>query len=264
MHTPEISAIAVSGTTYYIKDAEARSSIAALGTVVKFKGTKSTAAEILALTSASAGDMWIVSGTGSDNGEEWICKESFTGGADSTKWEMLGKLTQTLGAFAYVDTGTVTVTPAGSVSVSLSGTAATNGYGVKSAGSLPSFTEGAFTAGSLPSFTEGAFSAGDLPSFTEGSFSAGTLPSLTTSYSGEVLTFSFSAGTLPSKGSDTFDAGSLPSKAADTFSAGTLPSKAADTFSKGSLPTLSSTVVPASASGSFTGTTETWTVNPSS
>ena len=258
----DISAIAVGGETYNIKDAVARSAIASLGTVVKFQGTKTSASQILALTSANAGDLWIVNGTGSDNGEEWLCKTSFSGGADSTKWEMLGTVTQTLGDFAYADTGTVTVVPAGTVATTLSGTASTDGYGVKSAGSLPSFTEGAFSAGSLPSFTEGAFDAGSLPSFTEGSFSPGTLPSLTASYAGELLTLTFSQGTLPSKGADTFDEGDLPSKAPDTWSAGTLPSKAADTFAKGSLPTLSATVVPSSASSTFSGTSQTWTVNP--
>ena len=48
----------------------------------------------------------------------------------------------------------------------------------------------------------------------------------------------FTAGTLPSKEADTFSAGTLPTKAADTFDAGVLPSFTEGTFNQGALPSL--------------------------
>lgn len=147
----EISSVLIGGTSYDIKDATARSAISSLGTVVKFKGTKADAATIKALTSATAGDLWITL----DDSTEWVCTDTFSGGAQPSKWECLGSTAQTLGALAYADTTTASYTPAGSVTL---GTPTKKSGLVSAAGSLPSWSASvtsevlsfSFDAGSLP------------------------------------------------------------------------------------------------------------------
>ena len=125
------------------------------------------------------------------NGQEYI----FNG----TAWQALGSSVGTLKAFAYVDTGSVTITPAGSnasssvtgscsvtPSGSVSGTAvtlSTTSVGsVTSAGSMPTFTVAneilTITAGAVPTVSsvtvaDGVDTVTD-PTFT-GSASSGTI-----------------------------------------------------------------------------------------
>ena len=223
------------GNTYYIKDAEAREKIEALGSPTHFAGSTTTALTDQATTNpikidgadynAHAGDV-VVNGS-----KEFIF--------DGTKWIELGD-NSVFGDLAYHDKvdiqktsvsvlGSNTTASAASSTVTFGSSAGANFIsGVDTAAVAPSFTEGAFSQGTLPSFTEGEFSAGTLPSFTEGTFSKGTLPSFT---EGE-----FDAGTLPSKASDTFNAGSLP-----TFSEGnfTPASLGAGFYTPGSAATYS-------------------------
>ena len=234
-----------SGNEYYIKDAEAREKIEALGSPTHFAGATTTVLTDQATTNpiqidgasytAHAGDV-VVYGN-----KEFIF--------DGAKWIELGD-TSDLGALARKDSvslskgsgdqvlGEATTFTAAQSTVSFGSSAGSDFVtGVDTAAVAPSFTEGAFDAGTLPSFTEGAFSQGTLPSFTPGAFSAGTLPSFT---EGE-----FDAGSLPSKEADTFSAGTLPtftpgaftpaSLAAGFYTAGVAPSYSHSGFSGGSL-----------------------------
>ena len=47
------------------------------GTVLTYKGIKATEAEVKAQTAGKAGDVWLVS----EDGSEFVCKESFSGAA---------------------------------------------------------------------------------------------------------------------------------------------------------------------------------------
>lgn len=135
------------GTTHYLKDAEARaavpvldtatsttstngitnkaitayvnSKISSLGSYMEFKGSKTSEANIKAITSAKAGDVWLNSADGS----EWVCKETITA-AKATAWEKLGynidlssyELKSNLKALAYKDSASGTYKPEGTVS----------------------------------------------------------------------------------------------------------------------------------------------------
>ena len=193
------------------------------------------------------------SATGTVAGET-ITGVKATGNVDL---ELEGALAQTSTA-ANLTKGNYT--PAGNVSVTLSNAGVLSS--VNSAGTVPSFTEGAFTANVPTEIDVTAFNAGALPtkaadsftapSFTEGAFDAGSLPSLgnasksafaTEGLVGEVgtgddaetliLTAASTSQAVTDQG--TFSAGSLPSKAADTFTAGSFTEGA---FTQGSLPSL--------------------------
>ena len=251
-------------TTAFVKTAVDN----AVTNVLTFKGTKTSAAAIKALTSAAVGDLWIVSGaTGtaaSENGQEWVCTTAVSGTASASSWELLGSVgTDNLGAFAYVDTGTVQVTQhTYGTNVTLGGSNA--GKGVTDAGSLPSHGADSFSAGTLPSFARGTFTQGTQATFIEGAFTPNTLPSWSATVENEVLSFSFSAGTQASKAADLFTPNTLPTHAADTFNAGTLPSYTQGTFDAGSLPTLSTKNVPSSGTISHSTAVVDLTVYPAS
>lgn len=86
-----ISKVKLPGSTieYEIHDANAIHSLEDLNlaTVLTFAGTD-TSANILAKTSAKKGEVWLAT----DNNIEYVCKETFSGAADSTKWEKLGNV----------------------------------------------------------------------------------------------------------------------------------------------------------------------------
>lgn len=77
------------GNTYEIHDAQAIHKIEDLGlaAALTFMGTKETDAEVLAITSAKQGEVWLVTGTNT----EYICTKTITA-ADSTAWEKLGNV----------------------------------------------------------------------------------------------------------------------------------------------------------------------------
>lgn len=60
--------------------------IAALGEVLNFKGTKTSESEILAITSAKKGDVWL----NSADGAEWVCVKAVSGTAKAENWEKIG------------------------------------------------------------------------------------------------------------------------------------------------------------------------------
>lgn len=128
------------GTTYDIYDATAIHSAADLGlsAALVFKGTKekgsgstSGAAQILALTSAKVGDVWL----DKDTNTEYVCVKAVSGTADSTAWEKMGNIhdaassshkhTVTVAGTnaASTVTGTVTVPTVSKSSSKLSATA---------------------------------------------------------------------------------------------------------------------------------------------
>jgi len=94
--------------------------ISNLGSVLNYKGTKTSESAIKAITSAKVGDVWINT---ADN-SEWVCKENISA-AKASAWEKLGSTidlseyakTADLGEFAFVDEGYSSFTPRGSVTV---------------------------------------------------------------------------------------------------------------------------------------------------
>ena len=93
------------GTAYEIHDAQAIHSAEELGlsSVLVFKGTKDTEAEILALTSAKVGDVWLAKNTSA----EFVCVTAVTGTASASSWEKLGDIHN---AASSTHTHAVTVT----------------------------------------------------------------------------------------------------------------------------------------------------------
>ena len=285
-----LSKLTIGGTSYDLKDAEARLDIQALQSSVTgamhYIGASTTA---IADGDGASDGPWTISGieyVASDAVSPQVNLKSgdvatYSSGSSDTpkefvwngtteKWQEFGS-TGSIKALAFKDNASGSVACAGSnadSAVTFSGTSSeTVLKSVDSAAVAPSFTEGTFSAGTLPSFTEGSFSAGTLPSFTEGAFDAGSLPSLGNATTGsfttegivgtvdeasETLTFSAASTSSAVTAQGTFSAGSLPSKAADTFSAGTLPSKSADTFSAGTLPSKDADTFNAGSAATFT------------
>ena len=87
-----ISSIKLPGsdTVYQIHDTEAIHSAEELGisNFLDFKGTKETDGEILALTSAKKGDVWLSTGTNT----EYVCISAISGTANAASWEKLGNV----------------------------------------------------------------------------------------------------------------------------------------------------------------------------
>lgn len=214
--TPTIYELTLpSGNSYYLKDDEVRDWIGDGSTSGAEKRITSLETEVAKLSNATHwlgvttttlsdgsttnpitinGDsVTAVSGdiVQDSNGNEYI----FNG----TAWQALGSSVGTLGNFAYVDTGTVTITPAGSnassavtgtcsvtPSGSVSGTGvtltSTNVGSVTDAGSMPTYTVAneilTITAGSTPTVSSVSVANGvdtvTDPTFT-GSASSGTI-----------------------------------------------------------------------------------------
>lgn len=204
-----------SGNSYYLKDDEVRqwvgdgttsgaekrittleTEVAKLSNATHWLGVTTTALSDGSTTNPITINGESVTAVSGDivqdsNGNEYI----FNG----TAWQALGSSVGTLKAFAYVDTGEVTITPAGSNSSSsvtgscsvtpsgsVSGTAVTlsttNVGSVTNAGSMPTFTVAneilTITAGAVPTVSsvtvaDGVDTVTD-PTFT-GSASSGTI-----------------------------------------------------------------------------------------
>ena len=117
------------GTTYDIYDASAIHSVEDLGLsgVLTFRGIKASYNELMAVAPAKAGDVWIVSGSGTTTpdgpdyeDQEYVCLYDITT-ADNLAWEKLGSLHD-----AASSTHKHTVTIAGSNAASkVSGTITT-------------------------------------------------------------------------------------------------------------------------------------------
>lgn len=146
------------GTTYEIHDAQAIHSAEDLGlsAALKFKGTKSTDAEILALTSADVGDVW--HSTASDT--EYVCVTAVSGTADSDAWEELGpardaassshthSVTVTGTNAASTVTGSVTIPTVSKTQKYLSATVGTPGVTTTTATPITGF--GSHTTATVP------------------------------------------------------------------------------------------------------------------
>lgn len=137
-------------TTAFVKTAVDN----AVSGAVVFKGTQTSVSAIKALTNVKQGWMYIVSSSDDDNGQEWVATADIGSTADATKWEMLGTLdVGDLGALAYKDSGSVTLTPGGSVSGSVT-VGSTNVYEITGVGSMPTYSVTnevlTITAGSAP------------------------------------------------------------------------------------------------------------------
>ena len=94
--------------------------ISGLGSVLNYKGTKTSESAIKGITSAKAGDVWINT---ADN-SEWVCKENISA-AKASAWEKLGPTidlsgyakTADLGTLAFKNSASGSFTPSGSVTV---------------------------------------------------------------------------------------------------------------------------------------------------
>ena len=185
-----------SGTTYDIKDATARSNIAALSGALTFLGTTTTALTDGATTSPiTIGDSSVTPKAGNvviyGNSE-------FVWSAAESKWREFGS-TGSLKALAFKDSVSASYTPAGSVSQpAFTGTKATISSSFTPVGTV-AISKGTGTANYTP---EGTVSAPTIDvaeimervrviSDTDGS---GILPSFTATVSGETLSLNFYAG----------------------------------------------------------------------
>ena len=189
--TPELSQITLpSGTTYNLKDTQARSDIEDLRRAISggltFLGETTTELEDGSTTNPITINGQSVTATAGAivvYGEKEFL-------FDGTYWIEMGDLS-VLGALAYKNSASGSFTPSGSVSAPT--------ISVASAGSTAT-----------------------VNSITD----VGTLPSFGATVSGEILTLAWSAGTLPTKGSDTTvktgDASYSASQPTFTGSAGTV------------------------------------------
>lgn len=223
--TPTLKQITLpSGNSYYLKDedvrtwvgdgttsgaekrlSDAESAIQALSNATHWLGITTTTLSDGATTNPITINGQSVTAVSGDivqdsNGEEYI----FNG----TAWQKFGGSIGTLGNFAYVDTGTVTITPAGSnASSAVSGTCSVTPSGSVSgtAVTLETETIGSVTnAGSMPSYSvaneiltitngvaptvESVSVAVDVDTITDPSFT-GTASSGTISGTAEAQTF---------------------------------------------------------------------------
>jgi hypothetical protein len=187
---------------------------------------------------------------------------------NGTAWQELGTSVGTLKAFAYADTGEVTIKPKGSNSTSsVSGTCSVTPSGSISTGTgTANYTPAGSVSGSVTAPTISVKTAGSTASVKPFG-SAGTLPSCTLptyTVANGVLTItagSFSAGTLPSAGTEvTVKTGDAAYEAtAPTFS-GSFSGTGTQLKFTGSAS--SGTISGTAAAQTFTGTEETHTVTP--
>lgn len=268
-----------SGSTYNLKDSQARSDIANLknnlGSLGTFRGVTtttlvdgSTTATITIkdgettkeITVSNAGD-WVV-----DSGN---VSYIWTG----SQWDQIGSA-GAIKALAYKDSASGSVTPSGTVAVTSTGTKATITSSYTPAGTIsgsvtPKGTNAASTVSITPSTTS-VYSITGVGSVTAGTVPSCTLPTLTTSVSGETLTLGWSAGsfsagsatkvTLPTRAqvSGLWNGVTSATAAAQTFTGASSSVSATFTGTAGSATATYTPVV--SSAGTFTGKAATVTV----
>ena len=221
----EVSASSVNAVQNKVIKAYIDDLIATLGTVLNYKGMKSTEADVKALTSAHAGDVWVVAADGS----EWISKEDFTGGAQPNAWEKFGPvidlsgyvLKEDVGELAYVDIAEGSFIPDGEIYVG-DGQANYTPEGTVSAPEIEVELDKTninpiLSVGTLPTHGEDVYVA---PTFVEGAFTKGSEASWGATVDDEMLEFAWTANTPSDKEADVFTPGSFTSGA---FNAGSLP-----------------------------------------
>ena len=187
---------------------------------------------------------------------------------NGTAWQEFGASIGTLKAFAFVDTGTVTITPNGNnSSSSVSGTCSVTPSGSISVGSgTVNYTPEGSVSGSVDAPMISVKTAGSTANVTPFG-SAGTLPSCTLptyTVANEVLTItegSFNAGTLPSGGTAvTVKTGDAVYEASAPLFSGSFSGTGADLEFTGSAS--NGTISGTAQAQTFTGTEATHTVNP--
>lgn len=176
-----------SGTTYDLKDADARTRlttvetrIAGLASALYWIGVTSTQ-----LTDGSTTNPITVNGSSVTANTGGVAQVSGTDEEycwDGSAWQLLGTNTMPtgLGDLAYADTASASYTPAGSVSGTVSGTAVTVGSTtvneVTDAGSMPGYSVNneilTITAGTIPSVSSKTVGASGSATVTQGTFSA--------------------------------------------------------------------------------------------
>lgn len=260
--TPTLMQITLpSGTSYYLKDDEVRdwigdgstsgaekrlsdaeTAIEALSNATHWLGITTTTLSDGSTTNPitiNGASVTAVSGdiVQDSNGEEYI----FNG----TAWQKFGGSIGTLGNMAYVDTGTVTITPAGSNgSSSVSGTCSVTPSGTIGVGSgTANYTPAGSCSGTAVTLTSGS-----VGSVTD----AGSMPTYTVS--NEVLTIS--AGSVPTVSSVSVATG------VDTVTDPTFSGTGAELTFTGTAS--SGTISGTAAAQTFTGTEATHTVYPTS
>lgn len=187
---------------------------------------------------------------------------------NGTAWQELGTSIGTLKAFAYVDTGDVTIQPKGTNSASaVSGTCSVTPSGSISKGTgTANYTPEGDISGTVTAPTISVKTAGSTASVTPFG-SAGTLPTCTLptyTVANGILTItagSFNAGSLPTAGTAvSVKTGDASYEAtAPTFS-GSFSGTGAELKFTGSAS--SGTISGTASAQTFTGTEETYTVTP--
>lgn len=268
-----------SGSTYDLKDAEARADIAKLksnlGSLGNYRGVTTTALTDGATTSpiqVKDGDSTI-SVTPSNPGD-WVVDSSnvsyiWTG----SQWDQIGSA-GAIKALAYKDSASGSYTPAGTVTVTSTGTKATitSSFTPKGSvsGSVTPSGKNAASSVTITPTTTSVYSMSSEGSVTKGTVPTCTLPSLTTSVSGETLTLGWSAGsfsagtattvTLPSRTQVTnlWNGVTSATAAAQTFTGSASNVTATFTGTAGSATATYTPVV--TSTGTFKGTAATVTV----
>lgn len=187
---------------------------------------------------------------------------------NGTAWQELGSSVGTLKAFAYADTGSVTIKPKGSNSASsVTGTCSVTPSGSISTGTgTANYTPAGSVSGSVTAPAISVKTAGTTASVKPFG-SAGTLPSCTLptyTVANGVLTItggSFNAGTLPSAGT------AVTVKTGDAAYEATAPTFSGSFSGTGTQLKFTGSASSGSISGTaaaqtFTGTEETLTVTP--
>lgn len=200
-----------SGTTYNLKDSEARGKISALSGALTYLGTTTTAITDGASTSPitiGGKSVTPVSGNVVIYGDS-----EFVWSATEGKWREFGS-TGSLKALAFKDSASGSYTPTGTISEpTFTGTQKTISSTFTPSGSIK-ISNGAGTANytpkgtvSAPTLTVTVDTTSIKPFGSAGTLPTCTLPSMSATVSDETLTLSwssgsFSAGTLPSAGTD--------------------------------------------------------------
>lgn len=273
---PDISKITLpSGTTYNIKDSQARSDIATIKATVtgsaSFVGNTTTELTDGATTTPitiNDKDYTPANGNIVISGQKQFVWADF-----DSAWHEFGS-TGSLKGLAFKSSASGSVTPAGSVSKpSFTGTAGTASASYTPKGSV-SISKGTGTANytpqgtvSAPTVSVAVNTTSVTPIDSVGTLPSCTLPTLSATVSNENLTLtwgagSFSAGTLPTKGNAVTVATGVKSA---TASAPTFTGTGADlvaTFS-GTKETISSSYTPSGtvSQPTFTGSAGTVTVS---
>lgn len=270
-----ISQINLGGTLYDLKDAAARADITSLQSAVA-GGTHYIGKTTSNITDGSTTNPVVIGGEDvTAVAGDIVIKDPASGASetaleyifDGTKWSELGS-TGHLKGLAYQDSASASYTPAGNVSVTLSGTSV-----VASAtqGSLPSKAADSFTANTPTTIDTTKFSGGSkaADSFTPASCTNTSrtvaTEGITGSVSGEVLTFA-SASTTTASDITNFDGGSFTEGAFTAaefqngfYTEGSAASFTEGAFDAGTLPTFTNGTVGVD-SASFSGTAATITV----